>query len=110
MSFLFSSIKNLTVGGTGLGGTGSPAVGATTPTASNTGPIVSCYQGTFQPDVVHSAVRPRTRPPVHSRRTLATFGPFGPRTKFACYYYLFALFSFAVQCGLRVALLHELIL
>ncbi|XP_053671501.1 uncharacterized protein LOC128721745 [Anopheles nili] len=38
MSFLFSSIKNLTVGGTG-------ATPTTTPTAATTGsPIVSCYQ------------------------------------------------------------------
>ncbi|XP_052868164.1 uncharacterized protein LOC128274115 [Anopheles cruzii] len=40
MSFLFSSIKNLTVGGTAPSGDTT----TTTPTASNSSPIVSCYQ------------------------------------------------------------------
>uniref|UniRef100_A0A903WZV9 Rab-GAP TBC domain-containing protein n=2 Tax=Anopheles gambiae TaxID=7165 RepID=A0A903WZV9_ANOGA len=46
MSFLFSSIKNLTVGGTGassaVGSSAAPAT--TTPSTASTGPIVSCYQ------------------------------------------------------------------
>ncbi|XP_058117778.1 uncharacterized protein LOC131286976 [Anopheles ziemanni] len=43
MSFLFSSIKNLTVGGAAAPNA-SAATAATTPTAATVSPIVSCYQ------------------------------------------------------------------
>ncbi|XP_050067992.1 uncharacterized protein LOC126556647 [Anopheles maculipalpis] len=64
MSFLFSSIKNLTVGGTGIGGSsaaGSTTTNTTTPTTSNTGPIVSCYQESEE--MRYNALSPPPPPP-----------------------------------------------
>uniref|UniRef100_A0A182QQ21 Rab-GAP TBC domain-containing protein n=1 Tax=Anopheles farauti TaxID=69004 RepID=A0A182QQ21_9DIPT len=49
MSFLFSSIKNLTVGG------------STTPTVANSGPIVSCYQESEE--MRYNALSPPPPPP-----------------------------------------------
>ncbi|XP_035775923.1 uncharacterized protein LOC118457980 isoform X1 [Anopheles albimanus] len=65
MSFLFSSIKNLTVGGTGPSGSGSASnttssSAACSTSAASSGPIVSCYQ---ESDEMRFNVSPPPPPP-----------------------------------------------